>query len=69
LRRPPRLSINPPAEDLGGKNSVKEKRQGCLSRPGRPLFEPFFEGSKSAAAGRKDFFDRPGAAEGGPRWR
>ena len=43
---PLRLSINLTAEGLGGKDSVKENRQGCLSRPGRPLFEPFLKVQK-----------------------
>ena len=71
---PLRLSINLPAEGLGGKDSVKENRQGCLKvnwpqakrdRPGpftsnQTTFEHFFEVFKSPAACRKDFFDKLG---------
>lgn len=67
-----RLSINPPTEGFGGKDSVKENRQGCLKvnwpqakrdRPGpftsnQTTFEHFFEVLKNPAACRKDFFDK-----------
>ena len=74
---PLRLSINLPAEGLGGKDSVKENRQGCLKvnwpqakrdRPGpftsnQTTFEHFFEVFKSPAACRKDFFDKLGRGD------
>ena len=41
VRRPRRLSINPPIKEFGGKDSVKGNRQGSLSRWIKQLFEPF----------------------------
>ena len=41
-----RLSINPPAEDFGGKDSVKGNRQGSLSRWIKQLFETFLKFQK-----------------------
>ena len=35
-----------PAEGFGGKDSVKENRQGCLSRLIKPLFETFLKFQK-----------------------
>ncbi|UYJ49193.1 MAG: hypothetical protein OGM82_14915 [Flavonifractor plautii] len=72
-----RLSINPLSEGFGGKDSVKENRQGCLKvnwpqakrdRPGpftsnQTTFEHFFEVFKSPAACRKDFFDKLGRGD------
>ena len=41
-----RLSINPLSEGFGGKDSVKENRQGCLSRPIKRLLSTFLKCSK-----------------------
>ncbi|MDB7936100.1 hypothetical protein, partial [Flavonifractor plautii] len=57
---------NPPAEDLGGKNSVKENRQGCLSRPGRPLFEPFLKVQKVRRPVEKIFSTGRGPPKAAP---
>ena len=39
-----RLSINPLSEGFGGKDSVKENRQGCLAfTSNQTTFEHFFE--------------------------
>ena len=49
------LSINLPAEGFGGKDSVKENRQGCLSRPVKPLFETFLKFQKVQQPVEKTF--------------
>ena len=36
-----RLSKNPQANGFGGKDSVKENRQGCLSRSIKTVFQTF----------------------------
>ena len=46
-----------PAENFGGKDSVKENRQGCLSRSIKSFFK-LFESLKTQAACQKDFFDK-----------
>jgi hypothetical protein len=38
---PVQVSINSSAKGFGGKDSVKENRQGCLSRAIKPLFQTF----------------------------
>ncbi|EDN01929.1 hypothetical protein BACCAP_00273 [Pseudoflavonifractor capillosus ATCC 29799] len=35
------VPINTLAKGFGGKDSVKENRQGCLSRTIKPLFQTF----------------------------
>ena len=52
---PLRLSINLPAEGLGGKDSVKENRQGCLLRLVNRLFETSKGFKKSLSLSKRLF--------------
>ena len=52
---PLRLSVNLPGEGFGGKDSVKENRQGCLSRPIKRLLSTFLKCSKVQQLVEKTF--------------
>ncbi|WP_204989581.1 hypothetical protein, partial [Flavonifractor plautii] len=54
-RGPLRLSINLPGEGFGGKDSVKENRQGCLSRLVNRLFETSKGFKKSLSLSKRLF--------------
>ena len=45
------------SKSFGGKDSVKENRQGCLSRSIKPFFK-LFESLKNAGSLSKNFFDK-----------
>ena len=53
-----RLSITSPAEEFGGKDSVKGNRQGSLSRWIRQLFETFLKFQKVLQRVEKTFSTR-----------
>ena len=64
-----RLSINPPTEGFGGKDSVKENRQGCLSRSIKRFLSTFLKCSKIQQLVEKTFSTSCGGYQSGIRRR